>query len=187
MKTVFLLLTRSNTMLSRAIHALHGDAFTHVSISVDLQLRNFYSFARLYPEFPLPAGFVRETLDSGYFGTHRAMPSALYCLDVQDDVYAFIAARIEEMCERAADYRYSVMGLLLCQMDLAFERGRHFFCSQFVADLLEQSGALRLPKPPSLMRPMDFVGLPGLRLLYSGELEGAECAAYGYRLEGGFA
>lgn len=185
MKTVYLLLTRSGTLLARVIHALTGDDFTHASLGVDPSLGEFYSFARLHARVPLPAGFVRETTGGGYFGRHGSMACALYAMDVPDEAFARIGRRLEEM--RAADraYRYSVMGLLLCRLALPLERKRRMFCSQFVARLLEQSGAMALPKPPSLMRPADFAHLPGLRLVYFGELRGAaNCAA---RVEEGFA
>ena len=73
MKTIYLLLTRSNTLVARAIRALTGDYFTHVSVGVDPALKEFYSFARLHPRTPLPAGFVRESIGGGYFARHGSM------------------------------------------------------------------------------------------------------------------
>lgn len=187
MKRIYLLLTRSSTVISGVIHALTGDAYTHVSLSLDPQLRSFYSFGRFYPQLPLPAGFVRETLDGGYYGRHCAMPCALYSLDVCEQAYEALLDQLAQMCREANSYRYNLLGLVLCRMDFAHERGRHFFCSQFVARMLELSGAARLPKPASLMRPMDFAWLSGVRLLHCGELREAEKIARALRLEGGFA
>lgn len=181
MKTIYLLLTRSNTVISGVIHAATGDEYTHISLSMDPQLRSFYSFGRFYPNLPLPAGFIQESLRSGYFGRHCAMPCALYALDVSDASYAAICSQIEEMQSEAGQYRYNLLGLLLCRMKLAHERGKHFFCSQFVARMLQQSGAARLPKAASLMRPMEIAQLSGMRLLYRGALGEAERAVYGGR------
>lgn len=181
MKTIYLLLTRSNTLVARAIRALTGDYFTHVSVGVDPALKEFYSFARLHPRTPLPAGFVRESIGGGYFARHGSMICALYALDVPDEVFARIEARLDAM--RGAGYRYSVMGLLLCRLDWPVERERHMFCSQFVGRLMEECGAMALPKPPSLMRPADFASLPGMRRIYFGELRGAAeagCAEEGF-------
>lgn len=183
MKTIYLLLTRSNTVISSVIHAATGDEYTHVSLSMDSRLRSFYSFGRFYPNLPLPAGFIRETLGSGYYGRHCAMPCALYAMDVSDASYAKMQRLIEEMQSEANCYRYNLMGLLLCRLKLAHERGRHFFCSQFVARMLQQSGAARLPKAASLMRPMEIAQLSGMRLLYRGALGEAERAVYGGRWE----
>lgn len=187
MKKVYVLLTKSNTLLSSAIHAVTNDAYTHVSVSIDPQLRSFYSFGRIHPQFALPAGFIRETLHDGYFGSHCGMPCALYELAVSDESFERISEQLACMRRDAESYRYSILGLILCKLDFAHERGRHFFCSQFVAKLLEFCGAICLPKPPSLMRPVDFTDLPGMRLLYCGRLGGAERITYASRLEGGFA
>lgn len=184
MKTIYLLLTRSNTVISSVIHAATGDEYTHVSLSMDPLLRSFYSFGRFYPNLPLPAGFIRETLGGGYYGRHCAMPCALYALDVSDASYAEMQRLIEEMQSEASCYRYNLLGLLLCRLKLANERGKHFFCSQFVARMLQLSGAVCLPKAASLMRPMEIAQLSGVRLLYRGALSGAERAVYGRFWEG---
>lgn len=182
MKTVYLLLTRSDTLVARAIRALTGDYFSHASLGVDPALGEFYSFGRLHARAPLPAGFVRESTDRGYFGRHGSTVCALYALDASDGAFSRIAARLDEMRRAGRKYRYSVVGLALCRLDWPVERKRHMFCSQFVAQLLEESGALALPKPPSLMRPADFARLPELRPVYFGELRGAAA-----RAEEGFA
>ena len=46
------------------------------------------------------------------------------------------------------------------------------FCSQFVSEVLQKSGALELPKPSTLMHPSDYAELPELRCLYRGTLAG---------------
>ena len=61
---------------------------------------------------------------------------------------------------------------LSCALNLPLVRRRHYFCSQFVAGLLEDSGAARLPKPPALLRPADFQGVRGLRPVHRGLLAG---------------
>ena len=41
-----------------------------------------------------------------------------------------------------------------------------------MASVLTESGAVALPKPPSLMHPCDFLDLPGTRCLYQGPVSG---------------
>ena len=62
------------------------------------------------------------------------------------------------------------LGLLLCWMHIRWQRRRHYFCSQFVSEVLQKSGALDLPKPSTLMHPSDYAELPQLRCLYRGTL-----------------
>ena len=55
-RTVYILLTRSGTWFSRLIHLATQDSYTHVSIGLDGPTGPFYSFARKYEHFALPAG-----------------------------------------------------------------------------------------------------------------------------------
>ena len=55
-------------------------------------------------------------------------------------------------------------------MHIRWKRRRHYFCSQFVSEVLEKSGAMELPKDSTLMHPSDYTTLPGLECLYTGPL-----------------
>lgn len=171
-RRIYILLTRSQTMLSKTIHLFTGDEYTHVSIAFDGELESLCSFARRYARLPLPAGLVTEALDGGYFERHPDMPCALYSLTVPETVYSEIRSRARQMLAQREEYRYSIRGLAMCRLGIPQDRPQHYFCSQFVAELLEASGAVWLPKPPSLMRPQDFGALSELRLVYRGELAG---------------
>ncbi len=169
-RSVYILLTRSNTYFSRLIHKVTAEDYTHVSICLDEDLQHFYSFGRKSDIFMFPAGFVREDLRSGIFHRFSQMPCALYELQVPLAVYLLIEARIYQMQRIADVYHYNCLGVILCKLDLAFQRQYHYFCSQFVADLLQQSGALEFQKAASLVQPGDFLRLPQLQLRYQGQL-----------------
>ena len=156
MKSIFILLTRSHTLLSRLIGGLTGDPYTHVSIAFDKGLTVLYSFARRWASLPLPAGLVCERLDAGYYGRHGKIPCALLELQVSDEVHARAQERLEHMLSDARAYKYSILGLAMCKLNRPYRRQRYYFCSQFVGELLVFSGALTLPKPSCLMRPTDY-------------------------------
>ena len=59
-KTVYILLTRSETWFSRLIHLATDDRYTHASIGLDGPFGRFYSFARKQERFALPAGLETE-------------------------------------------------------------------------------------------------------------------------------
>ena len=168
---VYILLTRSGTYFSRLIHLLTAEDYTHVSICLNTDLLHFYSFGRKSEIFMFPAGFVQEDLHSGVFARFRQMPCALYELQVPLSVHESMKQRIQSMQHTAASYHYSCLGVLLCKLDLAYQRQYHYFCSQFVADLLQRSGALEFSKAASLVQPGDFRRLPQLQLRYQGQLD----------------
>ena len=67
---------------------------------------------------------------------------------------------------------WGVLGLVLCAMHIRWRRRRHYFCSQFVGEVLEKSGALELPKHSTLMHPNDYTTLQDLHCVYEGRLSG---------------
>ena len=60
-------------------------------------------------------------------------------------------------------YHYNLLGALSCVFNLPLDRRDHYFCSQFVAGLLEECGAVTLDKSPDLTRPADLCRVGGLR------------------------
>ena len=125
MKTLYIFLTRSGTLLSNLVYRLTGAQY---------------------------------------------IPCALYALEVTDEAYIRAKRRTQHMMHHGELYRFNSLGLLLCWMHIRWQRRRHYFCSQFVSEVLQKSGALDLPKPSTLMHPSDYAELPQLRCLYRGTL-----------------
>ena len=167
-RAVYILLTRSGTWFSRLIHFATRDDYTHASIGLDGPAGPFYSFARKHRRFALPAGLVEEQVAV----SPQSVPCCLYALQVSEEIYALLRRRLSGMYARREDYHYNLLGALSCGLNLPLARRRHYFCSQFVADLLAQCGAVALPKPPALLRPADFCSLRGLRPVHRGVLAG---------------
>lgn len=170
MKTIYILLTKSETYISKIIRITTNDKYTHASISFDSSLQPLYSFSRLQTDLPLPAGLHTEPFDSGFYHKYPHLPCALLALEVEDDAYTSAKARVEDMMTKSDTYRYNIMGLLFCRLNIPFNRKSHYFCSEFVGHILHQSNALDLPKEPSLMRPFDYTKIPNLTCLYEGSL-----------------
>ena len=167
-RAIHILLTRSGTWFSRLIHLATQDDYTHASIGLDGPAGPFYSFARKYEHFALPAGLEEEQVT----GRRRAVPCCLYELRVSQDTYIALRRQLQAMYAQREEYHYSVLGAFACYFNLSLQRRHHFFCSQFVAGLLADCGAVELPKPPTLLRPADFCSLKGLRPVHRGLLEG---------------
>lgn len=167
-RKIYILLTRSGTWFSRLIHLATQDSYTHASIGLDGPGGPFYSFARKYRYLALPAGLVEEQVTV----YRRTVPCCLYELEVSEDAYLLLRQKLCSMYVQREEYHYSVLGVLACWLNLSFQRKHHYFCSQFVAGLLEDCGAVELPKPRTLLRPVDFCGVEGLRPVHQGPLEG---------------
>lgn len=172
MKTLYIFLTRSGTLLSNLVYSLTGAQYTHVSLAFDEDLSTLYSSTRKNGYTMFPAGPSREYLNRGVFLMRENIPCALYALEVTDEAYTRAKRRTQHMMHHGELYRFNSLGLLLCWMHIRWQRRRHYFCSQFVSEVLQKSGALELPKPSALMHPSDYAELPELRCLYRGTLAG---------------
>lgn len=169
--TVYILLIHSGTWFSRLIHLVTDDCYTHASIGLDGPQGPFYSFARKHRHFALPAGLVEEQVRwEPSRGSRGAIPCRLYALPVPPETYRLLRRRLEDMYARREEYHYNLLGTLACCFNWPLPRRRHFFCSQFVARLLQECGAVELPKPADLVRPADFCRFEGLDAVALGPL-----------------
>mgnify|MGYP002611778156 CR=1 FL=1 len=172
MKTIYILLTRSGTLLSKLVYAATGASYTHASMAFDAELSCLYSSTRKNGYTMFPAGPSKEYLNRGVFRLRDNAPCALYALEVSDEAYSHALCRAEEFMRHSEEYSFNTLGLILCGLHIRWQRRRHYFCSQFVSEVLEQSGALALPKDSTLMHPNDYTQLGQLRCVYEGRLSG---------------
>lgn len=174
MPCVYILLTRTDTLFARLLHGVGGNKYTHASLALDRDLVRMYSFARRYEPFMLPGGFIRENIHAGVFGRCGGADSLLLELPVSRATYEAIERQMTVMASAGSCWDYDVLGLALAGLGIPHVRPGKYFCSQFVADVLERTGALTLPCHPSLIRPQDFAHMPQLRVVYRGPLAWAD-------------
>lgn len=169
-RSIYILLTRSNTFMSQAIYRMTRDEFTHVSLSLDDHLTTMYSFCRRYPSLPVPAGFAMETLYHGFYGQRTGISCRLYSLTVSDEDYLRLQMALALLTERSQELKYDIVGTMLCHFEITHQRYNHRYCSWFIAELLGRLHILEFSKEYSLVRPMDFTEMEELHLLYSGTI-----------------
>lgn len=168
MKTIYIILTKSETILSKIVHFVTADTYTHVSIAFDRDLQTLYTSSRKNGRTLFPAGPCTESLYSGYFKRHSQIPCAVYELQVSDEAYEKTKLEVERIMTDADQYHFNIIGLLLCQFNISYHRKHYFFCSQFVSEVLHRSKVISFPKDTSLMKPSDYMQLPELRCRFRG-------------------
>jgi len=139
---------------------------------MDGNLSELYSFARLNQNFPIPGGFVHENITEGFYRKHDLSNCSLYKLEIDDKAFDKITEALKLICEKSLEYKYSYLGAFLCFLHIKYRRERRYFCSQFVASLITESGAALLPKTPCLMHPEDFIKINGVSLMFKGTILG---------------
>lgn len=141
MKEITILLTRYSDWISSFVYHIAGHGYTHASLG--LGGGAYYSFNY--------RGFCVETLEKH---RRRGVEQSLGCvLAVSDQAYQDIQGRIAVFQQRRGEYRYTRLGVLCCLLRIPFLWRRHYFCSQFVAEVLQQSDAFPLAGRAQLYLP----------------------------------
>lgn len=167
---IYIMLSNTYSWPTRAIGIYTRAPYNHVSIALDEQLNEMYSFGRRRPDRPLPGGFVQEKQREGTFAHFKDTLCAIYRLEVTDEAYAAIRAVIAEFLKEQDSYNFNLMGFAGLAAGLPIQRRYAYFCSQFVSTVLERAGVKLINKPPGLVKPSDFPSSEKLVLIYEGKL-----------------
>lgn len=155
-KSIYIILTRTTTIVSRMIAHLSGDKYSHASLAFDKDLTSMYSFGRRNPNNPFSGGFCQENVNEGVFKKCKMLPYAIVELKVTCEQYEKINELIQEYIKSAAKYRYNYAGLFFAWTGNAYRYTYRKYCSEFVYDLLYQSGIL-CEEPPSVIHPQELM------------------------------
>jgi hypothetical protein len=167
-RKVYVLLTDTGTVLGKIIKLYTRKPHNHASIVIDDQFNKVYSFGRRNPRNPFFAGFVEENIRGGLF---RKADCAIYCITITEKQFQIMNSKLRDMEENKENYRYNLIGLIAVALNLEMTRKNAFFCSHFVAAILEESGVdIQNQKPLSLVTPHDIKESASLELVFEGKL-----------------
>ena len=168
-KNIYLVLTYTGTMLAKLIKYYTHSEFSHVSIALDENLNEMYSFGRVYTYIPFLGGYVQENKYKGLFKRCKNTEAAVYVLKVSSDQYDTVKNIVKDMYKNKNDYRFNVIGLFANGLNIKFrKRKNYFYCAEFIEYLFDRADIyIDLPE---LARPNDFKDLKSLELTYRGKL-----------------
>ncbi|WIV12022.1 hypothetical protein [Proteiniborus sp. MB09-C3] len=169
-RTIYILLTNTGSVPTKIIQVYTKAPYNHVAISFTKDLRQFYSFGRKKYNNPLWGGFVIEGIDSKIYEYFSETTCSIFSLEVELGVYSRMRKVIKRFEKERDKYVYSFIGLLGVIVKVPIEREYGYFCSQFVATVLEKSGLNLFNKRPGLVTPNDFMNLKELNHIYTGKL-----------------
>ncbi len=168
MQKIYIILTHTGTILSRIIKLWTKDEFSHVSIALDSDLEQMYSFGRLHPYNPLWAGFVQEGINRGTFKRFKNTEALIYSLDITQEQYILIRNEIRRIEEHKKEYRFNIIGLLAVGFHKKIHPKQSFYCAEFVKHILE-IGEVKT-QLPAIVKPEDFKNLKNYIVIYKGKL-----------------
>lgn len=170
MKNIYIVLTRTNMILSKTIHQITKDEYTHAAISLDKNLEIMYSFGRKNPRNPFLASFKKETIHTGVYGMTKTLPGKVIEIIVSEEQYIIIKTKINEISANESNYQYNYIGLFLHLFSIPYISENRFLCSEFVYYLLQVSGVVKYDISRNLVKPQMLLMMGG-KMIYSGDLK----------------
>ncbi|MCL2559728.1 MAG: hypothetical protein FWE07_04510 [Turicibacter sp.] len=164
---VYILLTQTTSTLTKVLKFCTKKPYNHASLAFDERLEYTYSFGRIHADDPLIGGFSHERLDAGVF---KEAQCQLLSLDATPEQYRKMRDRVAEIEANQIKYKYNFLGLFGAKFDFKIERKHAYFCSQFVAKVLQEVGLLPNDFPSHLVQPTDLVNHLNLKVEYQGLL-----------------
>ncbi|ADL53988.1 hypothetical protein [Clostridium cellulovorans] len=168
MKDIFIVLTGTNTIFSRAIKIYTGKAYSHSSISLDINLDSMFSMSRKYNRNPFIGVFKKEEFGQGVFNKCPNCPMMVARLPVTDKQYDAISYELLKLYTGNIDY--NIMGILFRLINREYENEGKFFCSEMIAYLLYKTDIYKFDKPLNFVEPMDLLNIPSLEIIFEGML-----------------
>lgn len=168
MKEIYIVLTHTGTALSKIIKEFTKDEFSHVSISLDIELKEMYSFGRLNPYNPFWGGFVHEYIDKGTFKRFYRTKTKIYSLEITEEQYEKVKKCIEQIKNEKESYNFNIIGLFAVGFHKKIRKNHSFYCAEFVKYVIEKANIIN--NLPEVVKPEDFKNIQNIREIYSGLL-----------------
>ena len=168
MKTIYIILTHTGTLLSNIIKTYTKDEYSHISIALDEELEEMYSFGRLKPYNAFIGGFIHEKINEGTFKRFRKTRTIIYSIIIKEEQYEKIQNKIKQMEQEKETYKFNIWGLFAVSIHKKVKAPRTFYCAEFVKYVLEE--ARIKVELPEIIKPEDFKEIPNKKIEYEGLL-----------------
>ena len=168
MKKIYIVITHTGTTLSKIIKSYTKDEFSHVSIALDNELQEMYSFGRLHPYNPFWGGFVHEYIDKGTYKRFYKTKAKVYSYEVTEEQYEKLKNNIKQIEINKEDYKFNIIGLFAVGFHKKIGKEKSFYCAEFVKYVIEKANINM--ELPTIIKPEDFKNLEGSQEIYNGLL-----------------
>ena len=163
-RKVYLLLTKFPDKGTKVIKALTGLEYPHASIGLEEDMNTFYSF--------VTKGFIVEDIKRYTKPGRKTIPCQLYEMHVSEETYFEIKQVLSYFIEFKDMFYYSKKSLVMSILRLPYKSSRFgFFCSQFVAYILQKSKANQEIKSVNRYFSDKLSCISGMNLKYQGNLK----------------
>lgn len=166
---VFIILSTGHTPLSHMITGVTGDEFTHATLSFDISLNPMYSFGTKKID-AMDLGFVKSyPKDRLWKMDENSKPVAysLFVTYVNKEQLEKMKNRLQLFLDHGDKMKYYFAGLVRNFLHIKSTSQAKWFCSEFVADII--NAGKTLDKHPSLYRPQQLKDVSDVEFVISGK------------------
>jgi hypothetical protein len=168
--SIYVVLSRSSTVLSRTIRLATRAEYTHAALALDADLELMFSFGRRRASNPFVGCFKRERLDDDLYRDMAQLPGVVLEVPVTQAQRDAVCGQVAEFLLDSHTYTYNAPGLVSGLFGRGAEDDRRFFCSEFVYQVLHGAGVCDLGVPRWKVRPQTLLQLPG-DVVFRGDLK----------------
>lgn len=141
---IYIVFSSTPYKIGSMIRAVTGESFNHVSIALDSDMKEMYSFARRYYRTPLYGGFVRESTSRYYISGRRARIQ-ICRIPVTPGQYQMLAQRLHRMLGNREYYLYNHLSIFTIMLRKPIPLKGAYTCVEFCVECLHELG---LPVTP---------------------------------------
>lgn len=167
---LYIVLTRTNTVLSNLIRMIKNDEYTHAALSLDKELNHMYSFGRRSTYNPFIGMFKKEDIHEGVYKFCNNLPGAIIEVEVNRQQYEKAEAILNHFISNSHLYKYNYKGLVHSLFKIQVCSDDSFLCSEFVYYVLKQSGIADLKVSRNMVRPQSLLSIEG-KIIVKGNLK----------------
>ena len=167
MKKFYLVLSFSGTIMSRIVRLYTHYSYSHVSISLDKNISNMYSFGRKNIYNMFDGGFVIENKKSKFYKKFKNTKCIILELTVTEEQYNKLKDELEKYKENIDIYKYDIIGVFLRPFNIKINRENYYYCTKFVKEVLEKCDIYKFNT--DFIKPKDFMKIPN-KVIYKGKL-----------------
>ncbi len=147
---IYVIFSATPYRMGRFIRSITSAKYNHVSIALDEQFTQMYSFSRRYYRTPLYGGFVKESL-SRFYVKGKQTHIHVFKIPTTQEKRNAIAKRLKAMLAQKDKYLYNHLSVLLTPIKRQVKIPDAYVCVEFCVDILQQAGIdVRMDKYYSL-------------------------------------
>ncbi len=169
-KSIYILLSQTQTKFAKAIRKIGKQEYNHASISLDDSFLRVYSFARPQHNAVLLGGLVKESLIRYTLQSTESVPVEVFKISVSEEEYNNIENAINKMANNP-EYMYNLFSVLSYPLTKGFCVNNTFTCVEFIAYILQGLGYLN-NKRRCQYTPDDLASELSEYCIYKGDVRG---------------